>query len=105
MALTQQAIVIASFFNVFVNPIALDNIGWKYYLVFVVLLLVILVTIYFFYPETKGFSLEEIAIIFDGDGARVISQGAVATDIVGSVISNEREQGALEPHGHLKSAM
>lgn len=50
----------------FCNSIALDNIGWKYYIVFCVLLLVICLNTWFFYPETKGYSLEEISNIFDG---------------------------------------
>ena len=60
----------------FVNPIALDNIGWHYYIVFCVLLVFISATVYFLFPETKGHSLEEIAIIFDGPGARVDRVGA-----------------------------
>ncbi|KAI9163591.1 Lactose permease [Paramyrothecium foliicola] len=51
----------------FVNPIGLENIGWKYYIVFCVLLLVFFIITYFYFPETKGHSLEEIAKIFDGD--------------------------------------
>ncbi len=50
----------------FVNPIAMTNIGWKYYIVFCCLLAVLLVIVYLCYPETKGHSLEEIAEIFDG---------------------------------------
>lgn len=53
----------------FVNPIGLENIGWKYYIVFCILLVIIFAVTYFFYPETKGYSLEEIAKIFDGDDA------------------------------------
>lgn len=49
----------------FVNPIALDNIGWHYYIVFCVILLFIVVITYFLFPETRGHSLEEIAGIFD----------------------------------------
>lgn len=56
-------LVIASF----CNPIGLENLGWRYYIVFCVLLLFILVTMYFYFPETRGYSLEEIAIIFDGE--------------------------------------
>ncbi len=41
----------AIFFNVFVNPIALENIAWKYYVVYVCLLVLITVTVYFFYPR------------------------------------------------------
>lgn len=57
------SLIIASF----CNSIAMDNIGWKYYIVFVVLLVIICLNTYFFYPETKGYSLEEIAKIFDGE--------------------------------------
>ena len=38
----------------FVNPIALEDIGWHYYIVFCVLLVFILATTWFLYPETKG---------------------------------------------------
>ncbi|KAL1899956.1 hypothetical protein Cpir12675_001178 [Ceratocystis pirilliformis] len=55
------------FFNTFVNPVALDSMGWKYYIVFVVFLVAMLVTVYFTYPETRGHTLETIAYIFDGD--------------------------------------
>ncbi|KAM0326608.1 hypothetical protein ACHAQA_006477 [Verticillium albo-atrum] len=77
IALTQMSTYFAIFFNIFVNPIALDAIGWKYYIVFAVILVVVTVTVYFFYPETKGHSLEEMAIIFDGVDAAAISEGAV----------------------------
>lgn len=45
--------VLAVFFNVFINPIALQAIGWRYYIVFVATLVCYGVTAYFFYPETK----------------------------------------------------
>ncbi|KAJ4258978.1 hypothetical protein NW762_008066 [Fusarium torreyae] len=53
----------------FTNPIGLENIGWKYYIVFCVLLVIFFGITYFIFPETKGYSLEEIAKIFDGDEA------------------------------------
>ncbi|OJJ71233.1 hypothetical protein ASPBRDRAFT_66226 [Aspergillus brasiliensis CBS 101740] len=56
-------------FNTFVNPIALSAIHWKYYFVFVAVLIGYWVTAYFFYPETRGYSLEHIAIILDGEDA------------------------------------
>ena len=58
-------------FNTFVNPIALSAIGWRYYFVFVSVLACYAVTSYFFYPETKGYSLEHMALIFDGEAAAV----------------------------------
>ena len=57
-------------FNVFVNPIALQSIGWKYYTVFAGLLVVVLLVVYLFYPETKGCTLEEVGMIFDGNERR-----------------------------------
>lgn len=59
------SLVIASF----CNSIAMDNIGWRYYIVFCVILALIVVNTYFFFPETKGYSLEEVAILFDGEKA------------------------------------
>jgi hypothetical protein len=53
----------------FVNPIGLENIGWKYYIVFCCFLLVIGTVTYTIFPETKGYSLEEIAVLFDGPDA------------------------------------
>ena len=65
IALTQLSTYAAIFFNTFVNPIALDAIGWKYYIVFAVILVVVTLTVYFYYPETKGHTLEEMAVLFD----------------------------------------
>jgi len=58
---------IISIFNAYVNSIALDNIGWKYYLVYTCILTVQLVLMYFLCVETSGYTLEEIAVLFDGD--------------------------------------
>ncbi|KAL3459530.1 sugar transporter [Aspergillus heterothallicus] len=74
MALMQITMQLAVFFNIFVNPIALGAIGWRYYIVFVVILLVIIATVWGFYPETKGHTLEEMATVFDGDDAAAPSQ-------------------------------
>ncbi|KAL1590877.1 hypothetical protein WHR41_00150 [Cladosporium halotolerans] len=63
--------VVAIFFNTFVNPIALERIGWKYYIVFIVVLILLGLTVYFYYPETRGHTLEQMAVIFDGDDAEV----------------------------------
>ncbi|KAI8947811.1 hexose transporter [Xylaria longipes] len=66
----------------FVNPIGLENIGWKYYLLFSVLLVVFLVIIYFFFPETKGHSLEDISVLFDGPQALSNLEKAATMDAV-----------------------
>ncbi|KAH7371468.1 MFS transporter [Cadophora sp. MPI-SDFR-AT-0126] len=56
-------------FNTFVNPIGLDSLKWKYYLFYAVWLACETTIVYFLYPETKGPSLEEVAMVFDGDRA------------------------------------
>lgn len=53
----------------FVNPIGMENIGWKYYIVYCCFLAVFLAVTCAFFPETKGRSLEEVAELFDGPGA------------------------------------
>lgn len=58
LALTQMSTYLAIFFNIFVNPIALEAIAWKYYIVFAVILVIITLTVYFFYvsslPQSNG---------------------------------------------------
>jgi hypothetical protein len=58
-------------FNTFVNPIELANLGWKFYIVYVVWLAIETTTIFFVYKETKGPTLEELAVLFEGKEARV----------------------------------
>ncbi|KAL2859200.1 hypothetical protein BJX68DRAFT_252237 [Aspergillus pseudodeflectus] len=55
-------------FNGFVNPIALEDLRWRYYIVFVCALVLWLVVIYFTFPETRSLTLEEVSQIFDGRG-------------------------------------
>jgi sugar porter (SP) family MFS transporter len=62
-------ISLALIFNQYVNPIALDNIDWKYYIVYCVWLVFEGVFLYFFVIETKNRTLEETAAIFDGADA------------------------------------
>lgn len=47
------------------NPIALSAIGWKYYIVYIGLNLLWLTLVYLFFPETKGYKLEELATLFE----------------------------------------
>lgn len=65
-------------FNQYVNPIAIAQIKWKYYIVYCVWLVVETVVVWKFYIETKETPLEEIVKYFDGDNA--IIGGASATE-------------------------
>lgn len=66
------------FFNSYVNPIAIDSLHWKYYLVYCCWLVVEAVIVFKYYIETKSTPLEEIARYFDGDKAMIGGGAATA---------------------------
>jgi len=53
-----------NFLVVMITPVMLSNIRWATYLVFAVINAAFFPVIYFFYPETRKRSLEEIDLIF-----------------------------------------
>jgi hypothetical protein len=71
LALVQMTSLTFTFFNTFVNPIALDAIQWKYYFVFLAVLVAMVFSVWFKYPETRGLTLENVAWLFDGEQANV----------------------------------
>jgi len=77
----------ASIFNQYVNPIGLESIAWKFYFVYIAILVFEVIIIYFYFVETKGPTLEEVARIFDGDEANVAGKEIVEA----KVIEDERE--------------
>ncbi|OAG07860.1 general substrate transporter [Paraphaeosphaeria sporulosa] len=54
----------------YINPVGLKNLQWKFYFVYIAILVVECISIWSLFVETKGPTLEEIAILFDGDSAR-----------------------------------
>ncbi|KAH9923105.1 general substrate transporter [Amylocystis lapponica] len=58
---------VALIFNQYVNPIALDAIGWKYYIVYVCWLAFEFAFLWYFLIETKNKTPEETAALFDGE--------------------------------------
>lgn len=79
-------------FNIYVNPLGIDAFAWKFYFFYVGWILVQFVVVYIFfievskqastsghshetdwliYPQTKGPSLEQIALLFDGKDATI----------------------------------
>ncbi|KAL3487866.1 general substrate transporter [Aspergillus germanicus] len=61
--------ICSGLFNGFVNPVALEALRWKYYIMFCCALVLWLCIIYFTFPETRGLTLEEVSRVFDGDQA------------------------------------
>ncbi|GKT40645.1 sugar transporter STL1 [Colletotrichum spaethianum] len=53
-----------NFIVVMVTPVALNTIGWQYYIVYAVISACIPVSVYFLFPETMGRNLEEIELLF-----------------------------------------
>ena len=50
-----------------ITPIAIQNIGWRTYIIFAVLNATWVPIIFFFFPETKGMQLEDVDRLFAGD--------------------------------------
>jgi predicted MFS family arabinose efflux permease len=64
VALATATYFIACITYVTPGATAIATIGWKYFVVFACLTAVTILIIYFYYPETKGKSLEELAELF-----------------------------------------
>lgn len=67
----------------FVNPIGLDDLGWKYLLVYVGLLCGEVVFIYFLFPETHGKTLEELTFLFESEKEEAEVLRKAAAKVVG----------------------
>lgn len=52
---------LAGFFTTFVNPIGLEDVGWKYLISYCCWLAFEVAFVYFMFPETFGRTLEELA--------------------------------------------
>jgi MFS family permease len=76
-------------FNQYVNPIALQNIQWKYYIVYCVFLLFEIFVVWKYYIETKEIPLEEIVKKFDGDSA--VLGGAAASEKIQQITGQATE--------------
>jgi len=70
-----------------ITPVAISNIRWKTYMIFFVLNLAFAVTVFLFYPETSGRTLEEIDNIYLGDYDRLL-----VVDKRGSLLPGFRSQ-------------
>ncbi|KAL4920907.1 general substrate transporter [Aspergillus aurantiobrunneus] len=53
-----------NFVVVMITPVALDTIGYRYYIVYAAISACIPVTVYLFYPETMGRNLESLSRVF-----------------------------------------
>ncbi|OJJ43637.1 hypothetical protein ASPZODRAFT_136087 [Penicilliopsis zonata CBS 506.65] len=95
LTVTWAAAILGIFFNTFINPIALAAIGWKYYIVFVAVLLSYAIVTFMWYPETRGYSLEHMAVIFDGDGAAVATTQQTMKTVTDAILNEEEKKDGM----------
>lgn len=81
--------------STFTVPIGLEDITWKFYIIFVGWVVVEFLGVYFLFPETKGPSLEEIAFIFDGPAAEAVEQGKATQYVQEHIEGKESAQKAV----------
>lgn len=74
---------IFNFIIVMITPPAIDNIGYKTYIIFAVLNASFLPVIYLFFPETKGLELEDVDRLFARDEATMLALDTSYADVTG----------------------
>lgn len=57
-------IIVVLIYNGYVNTIAMSAISWRYYIVYCCIIAVELVVVFFTFPETSGYTLEEVGQVF-----------------------------------------
>ncbi|KAG7110599.1 High-affinity glucose transporter like protein [Verticillium longisporum] len=93
---------LAGFFTTFVNPIGMDNAGWKYLIFYCCWLAFEVGFVWFMFPETAGRTLEELAFLFEdkhfAENANMAVEKAVHEDVPGAQrpLGDEKELGAGE---------
>lgn len=98
MALGMSALYLADIAVLIAGPIALDKIKWKFFLVFIIPTAVEWLCVFFFFPETKQRSLEDINAAF-GDTVAVHYYGATTEEqeeylkaiAAGDIVHHDRE--------------
>lgn len=64
-------------------PTAFKNIGWKFWLILIILTAVYAVLVYLFLPETKGMTLEDISIVFGDPIELSFEQALIKEGVLG----------------------
>ncbi|KAK7446552.1 sugar transporter [Colletotrichum acutatum] len=82
MAMFSLVAGICGAFNTYVNPLGIAAMSWKFYFFYVGWIIVQFIVVYLFFPETKGPSLEQIALLFDGKDARMGRVNVVAEEML-----------------------
>ncbi|KAJ6150556.1 hypothetical protein N7471_001755 [Penicillium samsonianum] len=80
LAVFSCIVYLTAFFNTYIIPFAM-RITWGFYLITALWCFVECVVIYFYFPETRGISMEEIDVVFDRvmvtDGVEMVTKADV----------------------------
>ncbi|KAH7398608.1 hexose transporter-like protein [Pyrenochaeta sp. MPI-SDFR-AT-0127] len=87
---------LAGFFSIYVNPIALDAIEWKYLAIYCGWLTFEVTFVYFMYPETYNRTLEELAFLFEDKALADEAVKAVEKQVHGVHDDGITEHGKVE---------
>ncbi|RMZ70757.1 lactose permease [Pyrenophora seminiperda CCB06] len=91
---------LAGFFSVYVNPIAIDAIQWKYFAVYCAWITFEFTFVYFMYPETYNRTLEELAFLFEdkelADEAVRAVEKTVNQGAEGTIVHDKNETTTIE---------
>ncbi|KIW29745.1 uncharacterized protein PV07_05534 [Cladophialophora immunda] len=75
---------------------AISNIQWRFFLVFICITAVTSPIIYFFFPDTQGKSLEEVALLFGDTDLVVVCQEDIVLDAESHTITGKIHIGGEE---------
>lgn len=102
LAIGQMACYAFGFVNQYTTPIAINNIGWRYYAINAAWDVFICAIIYYWFVETKGLALEEVDGIFDGvvhtdgvhigDGSNVLVKDMGDVEIDGQAVEMPQDK-------------
>ncbi|KAH8178664.1 sugar transporter domain-containing protein [Sarocladium implicatum] len=85
LAVHKAFTLLAGAVTTFVNPIGLENIGWYFFLTYIVILVFEIIFVYLFFPETHGRTLEELAFLFEDKALAEAANDAAAKAVGGNV--------------------
>lgn len=79
-----------NFVIVMITPVAINSLGFKYFIIFAVISYGIPASVYFFFPETMGQSLEQINQVFRNNKTpRAIVSAARLNSKAGGVVESD----------------
>lgn len=96
-AVTMLTINVTAFVTSYLTPVGLANIGWHYYIPTCVWNAIMILVVYFTFVETKGFTLEEIATLFDGEEDFYNNAAAVGHDMEMKRVESFTHHETVEP--------